>query len=192
MTEKRFDKDLIAILYATVLTILALIYSFSQVPSPSEQQKFDMDQIRVVDLGKISREIDRYYSGKLLLPTTLEELKQFTSQDQYTSTVLNINDPVTKQYYNYSVTGSNTYQICADFATSNTNLDERLKYYSKNYEYNDFKSSFVHGTGYVCFDKSVMRNFDQIEPQPSYEPYSTPSAYIQQSENPSAVPTPLQ
>lgn len=178
MTGK-YSKDIIALIYFTILAIIALGYGFRTVPSPFDQQKINLDQKRVSDLGQISNEISTYYSYKGSLPPTLQDLKKYNDENTDPSYYLTIDDPQTTMPYMYQRSDSSNYRLCADFAFDSATENKVYSYNSSNFN--------THPKGLYCFDNNANENG-------SYPPniYPVPSTYCLGNcpgEQPSVAPT---
>lgn len=147
-------KDIFFFLEMTVLTIIALVYGFSLIPSPMEQQKLHMDHQRVIDLGNIRYAIDAYYTDKQQLPASLEIVKRRGTA--YTGTVIKFADPETNTPYSYTITSPTSYKLCATFTTDNNTLSESKDYDNQKYEYTTYRNEFIHAKDNVCFEETVQ------------------------------------
>jgi hypothetical protein len=173
MTKKR-TKDSLMIFFATILTIIALVYGFMTIPNPAKQRALTLDHQRVNDLGQLQYSIEDYYKQNNQLPKTLEILTQnmYSPSSQLTKT-----DPETNKLYDYTQTGSTTYQLCATFATDSLKEDT---YDEKNYNYNSFRNKFQHPAGRYCFDQLVFST--KVNPLPNIWP-----TYIPVGSNPATI-----
>lgn len=153
MIEKQINKDRIALVFITVLTVIALVYGFTIIPSPTKARALAFDHKRVVDLGNLQAAIDTYYQNNGNLPNTLNDLPS-TSADQSTPTTsLNKTDPQTKQPYVYQTSDPFTYKLCTTFATDSTKEDPN-SYDTNNPNYSTYMTDFKHSVGYKCFNKN--------------------------------------
>jgi hypothetical protein len=151
MTEKRLNKDTLSLIYMTILSVAALVYGFTTIPSPTQQREIKLDHERVSDLGQINYTISDYYTNHQQLPKALEDLP---GNSYSTGTPLVTKDPETNKPYEYIVTSETSYKLCATFATSSLKED-RYTYDDSNYTYSSFSDQFRHGKGYQCFIKTV-------------------------------------
>jgi hypothetical protein len=149
MIENLNKKDKFALVYITVLTIIAVWYGFSLIPSRTATMSMVYDHKRIIDLGEISDTIDDYYGNTGKLPATLGQLN-YNADD---TTPLNKIDPETKQPYRYIITSSTTYKLCATFAT-NSSKDDPNAYDDANEDYASFIDDFAHPAGYYCFNEN--------------------------------------
>lgn len=146
-------KDIFFFIEMTILALVAVGYGFSLIPSPAEQKDRSLDRQRVTDLGKIKFAIDSYSLDQQQLPESLSILIASSADPTIADT--NINDPKTKNPYTYTILSPTMYQMCATFATDNTNLPEMDDYDNQNYEYSTYRNEFIHKKGTVCFTEEI-------------------------------------
>lgn len=151
MTGKLLNKDTWSLIYITALTVAALLYGFSTIPSPSQQRDIKLDHERVSDLGQLNFSINEYYTNHEQLPKSLDEL---TDNAYAPGTPLIKEDPVTHQQYEYIITSLTSYKLCATFASDSTK-EAQYAYDEDNYNYSSFSDNFKHGKGHICFIKTV-------------------------------------
>ncbi|HVA96500.1 MAG TPA: hypothetical protein VND99_02505 [Candidatus Acidoferrales bacterium] len=149
MTVKHHSKDLIAILYITILAVLAIIWGFSIIPFPGTEKGIISDHKRVIDIGQIRDTIDDYYQNNGQLPQTLSAL----TYNVDATSPLNTIDPQTNEPYEYMITGQTEYELCATFATSSTR-DDPSAYDNTSSDYTTFMDEFKHPAGHFCFHES--------------------------------------
>ncbi|MFA5022106.1 MAG: DUF5671 domain-containing protein [Patescibacteria group bacterium] len=161
LTDSKLPKIMGIITLAVV--IVSFIGTFFIIESPVQARKNAFDRTRVNDLQNIKYAVDSYYQEFNKLPTTLDELIQSRGY-------LNIIDPETAKPYEYKSTGSDSYQLCAQF--SNSNKGQVNDYY--NYpNYNEF----LHDAGHSCFDRKAV-SADQpakMLQKPSPQPQTIPA-----------------
>lgn len=175
MTENL--KTNLMLVFATVLTVLALLYGFSTIPSPAKQRDLKLDHKRVTDLGELQYSIDEYYRTNYILPASLNEVKP--TSYSYLSKELSKTDPETNQPYEYSKISDKKYQLCATFTTdSESDMDE---YDSENYSYSSYKNKFKHPEGRYCFE---------LDTPVVYRPYPSPTFYMLPPLKPISSPVP--
>src|SRR6185437_8532699 len=147
MIEKLNKKDIIALSYITILSLIAVVYGFSIIPSPAKEQVIATDAKRVSDLSNIQTTVDNYYQTHNVLPTTLDQLK---SQAYSPSTPLDKTDPQTNKPYEYTVMSQYNYQLCATFATDSTK-DQTDPNDTTSVSYPVYNGDFTHPAGHFCF-----------------------------------------
>jgi hypothetical protein len=144
------------LLFATLLTGIALVYGFSTIPNPAMQREFKLDHRRVSDLGQLQYGIEEFYRTKRFLPATLSDMA--TSSYSYSGNVATT-DPVTSVTYEYTVMSEKTYQLCATFTTDSAKEEDA--YDSENYKYTTYKSKFEHPQGKKCFDFTAPTLYEE-------------------------------
>jgi hypothetical protein len=125
--------------------ILGLIYSGSPTQARLEKQ----DQQRIMDLQQIVYSMEAYFiSHNKTLPLSLTA----TSTDAVTpsSFFFRTQDPFTGMPYEYRVTGSSTYELCATFDLASPKNNSPS--YARPYPLNE---SWEHPQGRHCFPLAV-------------------------------------
>lgn len=130
---------------AGVIIAVSFIGSFFIIDSPATARAKAYDSTRISDLQQIKYNTENYYSNYGQLPESLAALKDYS--------VISITDPQTKNEYEYKVVDAKSYQLCADFQTSNK-LDENNADYPKGYD------GFAHDQGHTCFDLKINEQID--------------------------------
>lgn len=97
--------------------------------SPSEQRSKKLDARRVTELRKIARSVDLYWTRHETLPSNLKVLEKEPGVS------ITITDPESGRPYTYREIGSDTYELCAVFATESSGR----------------ASLWAHGRGQNCF-----------------------------------------
>lgn len=129
---KYFVYSVIAIVCAAVIT------GFFVVGSPLNERVKRFDARRVNDLTALQYEIINYWQAKAKLPDTLAAVKDDIRGVSVPS------DPETSIAYEYAVTRSNQFSLCATFArASDTNMP------------ND---EWAHGAGRTCFTRTIDKD----------------------------------
>jgi len=119
-----------------VLVVLgALGGGFYLIGPPSEGRARRLDERREMDLQRLQLAADLYWTRNKRLPATLDELAAEAGTNIYSR------DPQTGQPYSYAVKGSDTYELCAEFARESEGRG-------------DFWS---HGIGRRCFRVTPRR-----------------------------------
>lgn len=127
---------------------VAIIAGFIVMGSPSMERARQADQQRINHLQQISYAMDSYWSFNKNLPTSLEMLRN--ERNVY---VESLNDPQTRDLYEYRTTGTSTYDLCATFQTDSgqTEKGEVRPMYSGP----GSPSFWQHTTGKKCFSLKV-------------------------------------
>ena len=158
MIAKLTKKDIIAFGYITLLSIIAVAYAFSIIPSPAKEQIIATDAKRVSDLSDIQTAVDNYYQTHNKLPATLDNLK---TKAYDPSTPLVKTDPKTNQPYEYTVTSTYGYKLCATFATDSTKEQPDP---NDSTTYPVYSGDFTHPEGHFCFTQKEQPPYNQPIP----------------------------
>lgn len=141
---------------AALAVLAALVGGFMVMGSPFAQRAYRLDQERVDDLSSIQWQVIDYWQNKEMLPTELTML-----EDDLRGFQLPL-DPVTKEPYRYTVVDTLSFELCATFdRVSRDDTEGRGPYPT----YNEFSrafpegSSWEHGTGEVCFERTIDPDF---------------------------------
>lgn len=138
------------------LALFALIGGFILIGSPSQSRALKFDEKRIQDLIYLKSEIERIYEKNRTLPVSLNELNP--------NSKVNLEDPETKLPYEYRIISTESYELCATFAT-------------------DLKSS---GRDYY-----LPENSQYIKKGRSCLPYDIPKYLITPTQIPQLSPLPL-
>jgi hypothetical protein len=116
--------------------------------SPSAERAHRFDDRRISDLQSISYAIDNYWGINKSLPKDLETLSK--TRDVYVGSIV---DPETSTPYEYTLTDSDSYTLCAEFATATpANEDPRINTVNSRY--------WEHSEGHACFNIDVRKPSD--------------------------------
>ncbi len=136
----------------------AVIGSFFIIGSPTQRRLERLDNTRVERLSNIQSAIQNYYGfrggpGHQQLPTDFDQL---IADPNVYIVPDGLIDPVTKQRFEYRVTGAAAYELCATF-------DTVFSQESKNpiipiTEPASALQRFYHGVGRVCFPLTIYLN----------------------------------
>lgn len=150
----------IILVFISLLTLLAVVYGFTQVGTPGFRRKLELDRERISSLRSIKSAIQAYYSKNKILPKTLDDLLK---DSRYLKE--QIQDPETNGQYEYSIVDQTSYKLCATFGTDSE--DEKNKRGGLSYSYED--EEFKHSKGNRCFDLKVTvynANLYSVSPSP--------------------------
>lgn len=145
-------KDYILIGVISLFVAMGVIYGFVVIGLPRDSRGMRFDAIRVNNLSSIKNRIDSYASQNKRLP---QSIRQAVATDSY----VKILDPETDKPYEYIITDTDSYRLCATFDTDNTRRDmPQIDYYSP--------SEFRHSKGYNCFPFTVNlgTNYNYFSP----------------------------
>ena len=137
-----FDKILI------VLVGIGVVSGFWIVGSPAQQRAVRFDERRISDLSTIQYQIIDYWQRKKTLPQGISDLTNDISG------FVAPKDPESRSDYGYRVTGPLIFELCATFATSNSE-----EFSEKNMAipvpYGGEPSNWIHGPGRNCFERTI-------------------------------------
>jgi hypothetical protein len=132
-----------------LIVIIAIVFGFSKIDSPSEVREKNIDNTQITDLQFMQDTIQSYVFTNEKLPQTLEEaygaLDIPTADD-------------TRKAYTYEVTGETTFELCAEFAHETDEYEQRMKSLASPetaplmirdpYNWN-------HNAGFRCFERRI-------------------------------------
>ncbi len=116
--------------------------------SPAKERARRFDDRRISELQSISYAIDNYWNLKKALPRDLETLS--AERDTNISSIL---DPETSSPYEYIITDTDSYELCATF-TMPTSPESNEAYAPTGTEF------WQHGEGRTCFPVDVRKPTD--------------------------------
>jgi hypothetical protein len=141
-----FDKALV------VLVVVGVVAGFWIAGTPAQQRAIRFDDRRVQDLSTIQYQVIDYWQRKQVLPLNIGQLTNEISG------FVAPKDPETGADYDYRVTGPMSFELCAVFATSNT---EELvgKDISMPVYPGGEPTNWAHAEGKVCFERKIDKDF---------------------------------
>ncbi len=153
-------KDKIIKIYfygSLIIVIAALVSAFVFIESPRETRNIKHDDNILSQFDRIDGAINDYYRTNKKLPDSLDILlggRFYLSEDI-------LKDRTEKKKFDYKITGEKTYELCADFRTSNKGKEY-------NYRYGYYNKRWQHDAGYQCLSQKVKAGviIDTVEPRP--------------------------
>lgn len=139
-----FDKVLIVLVGASIVA------GFWIAGSPAQQRAIRFDEQRVSDLSTIQYQIIDYWQRKKSLPQSTSDLTNNISG------FVAPKDPESGTDYGYNVKGALSFELCATFATSNSEES-----FGKNRAvpapiyYDSTPSNWAHDQGMTCFERTI-------------------------------------
>lgn len=147
---ERDAKTAVAIGWGTgIVVLVCVIGGFFIIGSPMTARDIRFDQQRVSDLQSTQWQIINYWQAKEMLPAALEML------DDPISGFSVPKDPETGMPYEYRVTASTTFELCATFAEPSTVLAETVVKDMQPIAYDNTPADWEHDTGHQCFTRTV-------------------------------------
>jgi hypothetical protein len=133
------------------IVIAVIITGFFVVGSPGVSRAIRFDNQRVSDLQQAQYQIINYWQSKGKIPVALNDLTDSISG--YNTPF----DPETGSAYDYTVSGSTTFKLCATFSLpSDASGPNGMKTDLIYPAYPNGKiENWNHGKGRVCFDRSI-------------------------------------
>jgi Domain of unknown function (DUF5671) len=145
--------------------VVAVVAGFVLAGSPARQRLVRTDLRRISDLSTLQNEIVDYYRAKNALPQSLDQLTNSISGFHPP------NDPQSLRPYEYRVTGTLSFQLCADFSLPSA--EENAKGYSSYSTPGVSDWNWSHGTGRSCFTRTIDPAFYGGPPVPRIAPLPT-------------------
>lgn len=143
------DKVLKIFFIATLAAVvIVFVASFFVVETPSSARDRRLDEQVINNFYTIDSCVDQYNREKGKMPADFSAMKDDCS---YLTEDL-LKDPQTGVAYTYSVKGTTTYEICANFRTSNVGKDNGA---SINYPVMGGINSSSHKSGQQCLKRQV-------------------------------------
>jgi len=137
-----------------ISALAALIAGFFIIGSPAKQRDYQFDEQRLQALESIRYEIINYFKTNQSLPANLSYLSQSSS---YFALPL---DPETDQAYEYALTGSDSFELCATFGQDKpASLYPSKDFYAGGIT-NFYSQNFSQGRS--CFDYTLTKEDQRI------------------------------
>ncbi len=148
--------------FVIAVVIIAVVAGFFIVGSPQEGRLRRFDERRIQDLSMIQSTVVDYWQSKQELPPNLDALK-----DDLRGITIPA-DPETGSSYTYSISGAQTFELCANFALpaveeSNAYLP-KVAYPYPERPYGLTSSNWNHSEGYACFERVIDPDFFKTPP----------------------------
>ena len=143
--------------------LVAAVAGFVLAGSPARQRLVRTDLRRIADLSTLENEIVNYYRVKNALPQSLDQLANSISGFRPP------NDPQSKRPYEYRVTGTLSFQLCADFSLPT--VQEKPLAYSPPGLRDGWNWS--HEAGRECFTRTIDPAFYSRPAIPGVPPLPT-------------------
>jgi len=130
----------------TAVVVIVIAAGFFLSGSPFEQRRIRFDEQRVSDLQNIQYQLIDYWVAKEKLPASLSEI-----ESPLTGFSVPL-DPKTNEVYGYEAKSTLTFSLCAVFDTTSASAQLNRPAYPGM---NDGMDFWDHGTGRVCFDRTI-------------------------------------
>lgn len=139
--------NVITIYFYSSLAILIVVFILSLfiMESPTTTRNRKLDNVIISSFDQIASTIDSYYSGKGVLPVSLDEMRKeynYLSDDVFV-------DSATGVKFDYRIKSQDEYELCATFRlTSEANDPDPLGKYFLN-------QRWPHTVGYQCLSQKA-------------------------------------
>ncbi len=136
------------------IVLVTIVAGFFIIGTPQQIRAQKQDVRRVSDLQNIQWQVVNYWQQKEKLPASLAELNDPISNSMIPA------DPATKESYVYKATGTQTFQLCATFATAGdssgrTREGSMTAPTEVSSTGKPLQDSWEHPAGEVCFDRTI-------------------------------------
>ncbi len=147
-----YPRKVFQILVVGVVSLMVVL-GFYKAGSPQNQRLIRFDQQKEGHLSMIQDYIvHSYWQSKGALPVKLSDLNDPISSFSVPT------DPQTDEQYGYRVLGVRSFQLCASFNLPSS--EESTRSISPYYGINNWQ----HGTGTVCFDRTIDQTLYPVKP----------------------------
>jgi hypothetical protein len=136
---------------AVFLTFAFIVFGYFVAGSPQAERLRRFDEKRIVDLQQIQFQIVEFWRAKKKLPSSLEELR---------NEILGFippKDPETGESYEYRIISELSFELCANFKTSNVKESGRIAV--PTFPDNLRRDLWLHDIGRVCFERKIDSEF---------------------------------
>ena len=136
--------------WVVAFTVLAsIVWGFFIIGTPREQRDRRFDEQRINNLQLIQDQIVNYWIQKERLPQNLGEL-----EDNITGFVVP-KDPESNLPYEYNITASLSFELCATFKTSSKDFGVSYKGAGYFYPSDSFQQNWDHTAEKTCFARTI-------------------------------------
>lgn len=134
------------------LVLFALVGSFFIMGSPKTQRLRRIDDQRVMSLQNMHYAVQDYYTEFKTLPTSTDQVFARVSPGANTAS-----DPQTGELYQYEVTGSTTYKLCATFSLMSYEREWAMSGAGRISTMGLYgtEADWTHDGGYYCYDRRI-------------------------------------
>jgi len=140
------------------VVIAVVVYGVVLIGSPAMQRAKMLDDQRVNDLVSIQSQIVyTQWQNKGTVPTTLDALK-----DPINGYVVPT-DPETNQAYGYTKLTKNSFQLCANFTTTNNTPNTETRMLKPAY-LNGIDENWQHEATTTCFTRTIDPTLYKVTP----------------------------
>jgi hypothetical protein len=137
---------------AAALVLVTIIAGFFIMGTPAQARLYRFDSQKVSDLQSIQWQIVNFWQQKQVIPAALTEI-----EDPISGWTMP-RDPQSGELYRYERTSDASFRLCANFNTDSAESERQARiaqpssmYYGGEME----GENWQHGTGEVCFDRTI-------------------------------------
>lgn len=131
-----------------LIVVGSIIAGFFVIGSPFTQREIRFDQEKISNLQSIQYEVVNYWRQKEDLPDTLSDL-----EDPLVGYIVP-RDPQTNEPYEYRITGSLSFELCATFNRESTFRKEEVPI-ARPTGYGVTEENWEHDAGQNCFERTI-------------------------------------
>ena len=131
------------------VVLASIIIGFFIIGTPGEQRERRFDEQRISDLQMLQSQIINYWIRKESLPQNLSELEDSISG------FVAPQDPETDLAYEYMVTDTLSFELCATFKTSSQDYGVGSQVAKPFYPYDSFQQHWDHEAARTCFERTI-------------------------------------
>jgi len=137
-----------------IVVVVSIVAGFFIIGTPQEQRVRRFDEQRVSDLQSLQNQIVNYWIQKESLPSNLNLLEDSISGFFVSK------DPETQADYEYNITGTLSFELCAVFKTSSKDLGvtykgSRVSSIVPMYYGPSFQQNWDHEAERTCFARTI-------------------------------------
>lgn len=148
-TTKKTKIPFILTIVVSVVVLVSIVMGFFIVGTPKDQRNRRFDEQRVNDLQITQNQVVEYWLKKNILPKNLIDL-----QDNISGFIVP-NDPDTKMSYEYNVTDKLSFELCANFTTSDADFGiTAASKFTSPYD-SAYGQNWNHNVGRTCFSRTI-------------------------------------
>jgi len=137
---------IIKIYFYSTLALIAIIFisSFFVFESPTLSRARKLDDQIMNNIYSIDQCVDNYYRGNDILPTSIVDISKDCAPEVF-------KDPSSGPDIKYNKKADKTYELCAQFRSSNKNLNSNI---NGNYS-GPISGQDLHDAGWQCLERTV-------------------------------------
>lgn len=144
--QNQKDKTVQIYFYGSLAAVIIIFFSsFFFVESPQEARNRNHDEDIINKFSQIDSAINTYFMENKKVPDNLDIL---LSDINYI-TETDVKDPYTKEKFGYNAIATGTYELCAEFFSSDKDNEEENEFF--------YDKRWLHDAGRQCLKQKVVR-----------------------------------